>query len=258
MSSEPADGARPQPLSTEARRILAENQRRAREIPEDFYSPTKVTNLFWLQQRARTTLAALQREGLLPFGEKAILEIGCGAGGWLRDLESWGANRSRLAGIDLDATRVTSARRLFGLPDYLVPDLPAAPDIRAGDASHLPWPPEAFDIVVQSTVFTSILDATVRQAVAREMLRVLRPGGVVLWYDLRFDNPANPNVRGVTRKEIRLLFPGCSVRLSRVTLAPPLARRIVPASWMLALALEKLRLLNSHYLGVIRKAATSA
>jgi hypothetical protein len=38
-----------------------------------------------------------------------------------------------------------------------------------------------------------------------------------------------------------------------VTLAPPIARRLVPLSWMAAMALEKLSMLNTHYLGIIRK-----
>jgi hypothetical protein len=43
------------------------------------------------------------------------------------------------------------------------------------------------------------------------------------------------------------------VRLTRITLAPPLAARLVPVSWITALLLEKVRILNTHYLGVIRK-----
>ena len=92
-----------------------------------------------------------------------------------------------------------------------------------------------------------------RRDVAAEILRVLRPGGVVVWYDFFVDNPRNPNVRGVHRRQIRALFHGCDVGLSRVTLAPPLARRIVPISWGAAMAIEACRLLNTHYLGVIRK-----
>jgi hypothetical protein len=85
------------------------------------------------------------------------------------------------------------------------------------------------------------------------MLRVLKPDGVVVWYDFLFDNPRNANVRGVNAGEIRRLFAGCRLDLRRITLAPPLARRIVPLSWSLARFLEHLRILNTHYLSVIRK-----
>jgi hypothetical protein len=58
---------------------------------------------------------------------------------------------------------------------------------------------------------------------------------------------------GVRRREIETLFPGCRVDLRRATLAPPLARKIVPVSWTLAAALESLRVFDTHYLGLIRR-----
>ena len=82
------------------------------------------------------------------------------------------------------------------------------------------------------------------------------PGGAVLWYDFFVNNPRNPHVRGVGAKVIRLLFPGFGVRLARVTLAPPLARRLVPLSRTIAFALEATKVLNTHYLGVIRRVVT--
>jgi hypothetical protein len=117
----------------------------------------------------------------------------------------------------------------------------------------MPWPDTAFDIIHQSTVFTSLLDQGTKKAVATEMLRVLKPKGVILWYDFFYNNPKNPHVRGVGAQEIRALFPGCSVRLKKITLAPPIARRLVPFTWIGALLLEKIALLNTHYLGIIRK-----
>ena len=87
------------------------------------------------------------------------------------------------------------------------------------------------------------------------MLRVLKPAGAIIWYDFRVDNPRNPNVRGIGAREIRSLFPGCAVRLSRVTLAPPIARAFVRLSWPLALMLESVPFLRTHYLALIRKAS---
>jgi ubiquinone/menaquinone biosynthesis C-methylase UbiE len=117
----------------------------------------------------------------------------------------------------------------------------------------LPWSDAQFDVVLQSTVFTSILDERMKLAVAREMLRVLSPTGAIIWYDFRYDNPANKNVRGIAAAEIHALFPGCRVDKELTTLAPPIARRLVPHAWLLASALERLRLLNTHYLAVIRR-----
>ena len=67
----------------------------------------------------------------------------------------------------------------------------------------------------------------------------------------------NADVRRVTYDEIRQLFPGCAIRLKRLTLAAPLARLVAPHSTMLYRALDSIPFLRTHYLGVIRPAATS-
>jgi SAM-dependent methyltransferase len=226
----------------EARRILSEYQRRSREIPADFYALTRPVNLFYRHGQERALLIALRKATLLPLRDRCILEVGCGTGQWYSAFEAFGATRANLAGIELDPDRAHSCASSF-------PGI----DVRTGDASSLPWMNDTFDIVFQSTMFTSILDSEVKQAVAREMVRVLKPDGVILWYDFTYNNPHNPQVRGIGRSEISRLFPGCAVELRSVTLAPPIARRLVPVSWMLASLLEALRVLNTHYLGVIRR-----
>jgi hypothetical protein len=85
------------------------------------------------------------------------------------------------------------------------------------------------------------------------MARVLSPQGIIIWYDYHMDNPYNSNVRGVKKKEIRELFPDCDIELHRIILAPPLVRILAPCSLLLCYLLEKLSILNTHYLGVIRK-----
>jgi hypothetical protein len=92
-----------------------------------------------------------------------------------------------------------------------------------------------------------------KQAMAAEMLRVLRPGGAVLWYDLRVNNPRNSAVRAISLEEIAALFPGCTVEAERHTLAPPLARAIVPHSEAVAVLLERIPALRSHNLVWIGK-----
>jgi hypothetical protein len=42
-------------------------------------------------------------------------------------------------------------------------------------------------------------------------------------------------------------------RSRRITLAPPIARCVVPLSWTIGLLFESIKLLNSHYLVGIRK-----
>jgi SAM-dependent methyltransferase len=234
----------------EIERIAAEYRRRAAVLPGTRDSMLRPATLFVYQQRVRQILRALTIHRLVPLRDTRILDVGCGGGQLLIDFESWGARRENLAGIDLLEENAAFARvRLCSTE--------RAADIRTGNAAELPWPDRSFDIVAQFTVFTSILSAELRRAVAAEMIRVTRPGGVVLWYDFRVNNPQNAQVRRVGARELRTLFPGCELHLMWTTLAPPLARRLVPLSWTLAEVLEKLRVLNTHYLAVIRRPADS-
>jgi hypothetical protein len=102
-------------------------------------------------------------------------------------------------------------------------------------------------------MFSSILDQGVRRVVADELGRVVRRGGVVLWYDLRVNNPRNPEVRRLGRHEIAGLFPGWHLTLERVTLAPPIARTLAGRADVTARLLAAVPWLRTHYLGVLRK-----
>jgi len=231
--------------ASELDRIISEYRRREAAFPASRDSLADPVILFFYQQRSRALLKALAHHGLLPLSDKKILDVGCGGGQSLVDFESWGARRRHLAGIDLmeESARLARGRLWMREGDA---------DIRTGNAAELPWADGTFDIVNQSTMFTSILCDSLRKSISAEMIRVARPGGVILWYDFRVNNPANPNVRRVGAREIRSLFAGCDVRLLPITLAPPVARRLVPVSWVASLVLEKARVFNTHYLGVIR------
>lgn len=231
-------------LDRETERIRREYERRAAAIPSDFYSLCHPANLFSYQSRHRALADALRRAGLLPLSGRRILDVGCGDGQWLGMLLTLEAEEQHLAGIDLDEARLARCRDRY-----------QRADLRLANAAGLPWPAGSFDLVLQSTVFSSVLDHSMRAAIAAEMLRVLRAGGAIVWYDFFLNNPRNPHVRGIRRREIRGLFPGCRLRLQRVTLAPPLARRLVPCSWTVAVVLETMRLFNSHYLGLIQRNA---
>jgi SAM-dependent methyltransferase len=235
--------------------ILYEYRRRDSSIAPDTYSLTRDENLFFYQGRTRHALALLRNAGFFPCAGKTVLEVGCGTRGWLPDFEAWGVPRANLAGIDLDEDRVATIRRLLSGYSSTLLDAPTGgADIRTGDASQLPWPAASFDLLVQSTVFTSILSAGLQEQVASEMLRVMRSDGIILWYDFVYNNPANANVRGIGLSRVKQLFPRCRLQTRLVTLAPPLARAIVPLSWLAAELLQAARVLNTHRLIIIQKA----
>jgi ubiquinone/menaquinone biosynthesis C-methylase UbiE len=196
-----------------------------------------------MQERERQVLRALRAHGSSHLARAKILEVGCGSGHWLNEFIKWGAAPENVTGIDLLPERVELAKRIC----------PAGVRLECGNAARLNFPDSSFDLVLQSTVFTSILDGDLRLAIAGEMMRVTKNGGMILWYDFYVRNPHNPDVRPVPRREIQRLFPGCRTDLRRVTLAPPLARFLASRSWLACWALSKIPLLCTHYLGAIRK-----
>jgi ubiquinone/menaquinone biosynthesis C-methylase UbiE len=231
-----------QPVKQEEKRIL---KAYARRDCQDLYSLFNPGQLFAMQQRERRVLALLNGYGFSHLEDKRIFEVGCGKGYWLRDFIKWGASPRNLSACDLIAADLAVAQEL----------LPPLVKLSHGNAAALDYPDNSFDLLLQSTVFTSILDQAMKERVAAEMMRVLKPGGLILWYDYHLNNPWNPDVRGVPKAEIFKLFPGCRIELQRLTLAPPLARRIAPYSFLICYLLEKLPFLCSHYLGVIKKPA---
>jgi len=223
------------------RQEYADRERRL--VDNDIYSPFNSANLFILQQRQRATLALLKQLGCERLPPQRILELGCGRGGVLLEYLGYGAAPGRLHGCDLLLDRVQSAH-------HLLPNLALA----CADGQNLPYPRGTFDIEMQYTAFSSILDDQVKANLARELLRTLRPGGLIVWYDFWL-NPINPQTRGIRPQEVRRLFPGCRYTFRKITLAPPIARRVVKLSWSLALLLENLGIFNSHYLVAIRPPA---
>jgi ubiquinone/menaquinone biosynthesis C-methylase UbiE len=228
--------------SVDTARIAAEYQRRAREIPSDYYRLSRPANLLMREHTIRACLRLLQQASLFPLNGRRIADIGCGFGGWLVEFIQWGANPQDLAGIDLMPDRLNDARR----------KVPHA-DLHVGSAADLPWPAESFDLVSQFLLFHNLLDPKLRRAVADEMLRILKPGGYILWFDLRVNNPRNPALRALRAREIRDLFPGCQIDLRSTLLAPPLARLLAAKAWPLAETLHSLPFLRTHYAGLIRK-----
>ncbi len=196
---------------------------------------------YTMQSLERALLDVLTREGLDDLSGATLLDVGCGTGHWLTRFALYGAEPTHMTGIDLLQGRAALAARRH----------PAATIVSA-DAQRLPFVAEQFDLVAQFVLLSSILEDVARVRIAREMLRVLRPGGAVVAYDFIW-NPRNANTRGLRQRDYRRLFPGCDIRFTRVTLAPPIARRLAGLSFIACQVLEKVVFLRSHYIVVVRK-----
>jgi SAM-dependent methyltransferase len=192
------------------------------------------------QQVERLLLTELGARGWTDFSRLEVLDVGCGTGGPLLRLISHGVDPTKAHGVDLQETAIGVARSR----------LPSAVDLRVGNGAELSYADDSMDLALQFTMLSSILDAAVRAKVATEMSRVVRPGGLIVSYDLRF-NPRNPDVRPLARRELQALFPGHRIEARTVTLAPPIARLVAPRSHAVAAALQALAPLRSHLLAFI-------
>jgi len=194
------------------------------------------------QERERKLEQLLRCTGYLPLGDRRVLEVGCGTGEILAGFEAWGARPENLFGVDLLADRIRRAKENF-------PNM----TFQEANAEALPFGNSSFDLLVLFTVFSSIRDPRMTRNVSREIHRVLRTGGAVVWYDFRMNNPFNRHVRGISRKGVRLLFPGFDSHLRTLTVLPPLVRRAGCLTDLLYPCFVSLPFLRSHYLGVLVK-----
>ncbi len=226
----------------EAARVREAYARRAERGLDARYDYWEPANLFIYQSRERALLALLRSSRMLPLDGR-VLDVGCGDGAVLRDLIRYGAAPAGLCGIDLLEARVRRAREL--LPDGY---------FEVADAQQLRFADGEFDLVLGFTLLSSVVDPAARLRVAGEMLRVTKPGGLVVVYDF-WTNPTNPDVRPVPRRELRRLFAGHSVTFRGTTLAPPIVRLLTtaPGGWLACTLLEMLPFLRTHYVAAIRR-----
>ncbi len=193
-------------------------------------------------ERAHATIDLLRRADLWPPAERRVLEVGCGTGGELARFVGWGADPSRLFGVDIVADRIHIAAASYPAFRFAV-----------GDGAHLPYAGGSFHLVLLSTVLSSVVDEDVQRGIAAEVDRVLGAGGAVLWYDFRVSRPQNPDTRGIGVRRLRELFPSYRPLLETVTVAPPISRRLGPTTGVLYPLLARIPWLRTHVIGVLRK-----
>ncbi len=123
-------------------------------------------------ERAFIGLYAQALDGLAVEG-KRVLEVGCGRGGGVRYVARYHGPKA-VTGLDYSAQTVVRARALNA-------DTPGL-SFEQGDAEKLPFPDASFDVVVNIESSHCYGDVA---AFAREVSRVLAPGGVFTFADMR-------------------------------------------------------------------------
>ncbi len=168
-----------------------------------------------------------------------FIEIGAGAGANIDFFRSLGIKDENIVAAELLTERAALLRKYF--PHITIAE---------GDALQLNYK-GSFDIVFQSLVFTSILDADFKKKLAAKMWGMLKPGGIILWYDFKFNNPANKDVKGVDKAEMKQLFSFADqINFFNVTLAPLVGRRV---GNMYEFVNSFFPFLRTHLIAVIKK-----
>ena len=147
----------------------------------------------WEPLEVPTELNDAVASGLVRRGQTA-LDIGCGAGSEAVFLASEGI---AVIGVDASPVALEIARRRSEEANVIV-------DWRQGDAVHLPVRDNAVDFALDRGCF-HIISRRRRRRYAREVARVLRPGGALLLRGAREDDE-EAGLIGLDRSEIERLF----------------------------------------------------
>lgn len=151
--------------------LIKERYQRRKQINEEaIYSPLLPDRYMASQQKERELIRLIKSCGIMPVENKKVLEIGCGTGDNLLMMLRLGFQPENLMGNELLEERAQIARHR----------LPHSTEIILGDASELDLEDHSFDVVFQSTVFTSILNDRFQEKLAGRMWNLTKPGGGIL------------------------------------------------------------------------------
>lgn len=119
---------------------------------------------FWWGDRLDSRFIALWY--LKTLKNKRILDVGCGAGIVLSELE--GSNQKY--GVDISSTRVSLAKNILG----------DNANVQKADMFNLPFDKDSFDVVIFFGMFTEVEDNEERVRCLKEMERVLKEDGELI------------------------------------------------------------------------------
>jgi ubiquinone/menaquinone biosynthesis C-methylase UbiE/uncharacterized membrane protein YbhN (UPF0104 family) len=210
----------------------------------------------------KTTLMrdALREHGVGPRG----LDVGCGQGWYVARMRQLGLD---VHGIDASAGQIALARRHVGQPDVL----------RQGSVLNIPAEAQAFDFAYCINVLHHLASEAEQRAAFAELLRVLRPGGLLFVHEINTRNVlfrfymgyVFPSLNCIDEGTERWLLPH---RLGRFTDAPLVRMdyftfmpEFVPRAMMRLfrpveafLEASRLRIYSAHYMAVLQKPASRA
>jgi len=140
--------------------------------------------MVWSSRVGKLKLRDTLLDGLTWRGDENVLDVGCGRGllliGAARRLK-----KGKATGVDIWSTQDLSGNN----PDATLANAKAEGvadriKLENADARQLPFGANSFDIVLSSLAIHNISHTQERAKALREMVRVLKPGGRVVIYDI--------------------------------------------------------------------------
>jgi ubiquinone/menaquinone biosynthesis C-methylase UbiE len=146
-----------------------------------------------------------------------VLDVGCGDGDSLWIFLRLGFEPSNLFGVDIQEDRILEAKATNPLVNF-----------ECADATCMAFPNDTFDIAMESMIFLQLTDDDFARRIASEMIRVTKPGGILLVSDWRYSKPGSHEFKGVSRRRIGDLYQvGTRTQVARTfrgPLVPPIGR----------------------------------
>lgn len=167
-----------------------------------------------------------------------VLEVGAGNGNNLPYFNNLGIPWQQIHANELRDDRVCNLHKSFPT------------ELRVLPGNALDVAGKRYDIILASTVFSSILNDDCRQELANHMLSLLSNKGIIIWYDFVYQNLRNPDVRGIREAEVRSLFRNAhSMQFWSVSVMPAIAVLVGP----LYNVFRQIPFLRSHLIGKIAR-----
>ena len=146
-----------------------------------------------------------------------ILDVGCGSGAGLIQFLRLGFQQKLMSGVDISEDRIAEAKTVMPLAD-----------LRCESADAMSYADGAFHLVFESTMFVLLPSEDTARGIAREMIRVTRPGGYLMLIDWRYGKPGSDVYKAMSSRRIAELFDvGGATRVvcrERGALVPPVGR----------------------------------
>jgi ubiquinone/menaquinone biosynthesis C-methylase UbiE len=180
-----------------------------------------------------------------------VLDVGCGDGDSVWILLRLGFEPANLFGVDIQEDKILQAKAINPLMKF-----------ECADATSLVFDDDTFDMAMESMMFLQLTEDDIARRIALEMIRVTKPGGILLVSDWRYSKPGSDEFKGVSPRRIADLYQvGTRTEVCRTfrgPLVPPVGRFLSKYFSPAYFAIHALfPFLAGHVITVLRKSKVS-